>query len=138
MLPILIFSAIIVGALPLHLYDPWAVPSFPYFKHRMEKLTDEELESLLDQAIEAKENIKGLPEEDMYAFIEVDAYQKYQLSPFVSGSCLFTTFSISLICSSTVTPCICFNRFAFSISTSLIYKVNSLPSGRIVEILPSY
>ncbi|MRG76370.1 MAG: hypothetical protein C5S33_01195 [ANME-2 cluster archaeon] len=26
---------------------------------------------LVDQAIEAKENIKGLPEEDMYAFIEV-------------------------------------------------------------------
>jgi len=25
----------------------------------------------VDQAIEAKENIKGLPKEDMYAFIEV-------------------------------------------------------------------
>ncbi|KAF5429900.1 hypothetical protein C5S42_01040 [Candidatus Methanomarinus sp.] len=41
------------------------------FKERIEKLTDEELEYLLDLALEAKEDIRGLDEEDMYAFIEV-------------------------------------------------------------------
>ncbi len=41
------------------------------FKHRIEGLTDEELEYLVDLALEAKEDIRGLDEEDMYAFIEV-------------------------------------------------------------------
>lgn len=41
------------------------------FKQRMERLTDEELEYLVDLALEAKEDIRGLDEEDMYAFIEV-------------------------------------------------------------------
>ncbi|MCD4844845.1 MAG: hypothetical protein K8R25_10205 [Methanosarcinales archaeon] len=41
------------------------------FKERIEKLTLEELEYLLDLALEAKEDIRGLDEEDMYAFIEV-------------------------------------------------------------------
>ena len=41
------------------------------FKHRTERLIDAELEYLVDLAIEAKEEIRGLAEEDMYAFIEV-------------------------------------------------------------------
>ena len=41
------------------------------FKLRIEGLTDEELEYLVDLALEAKEDIRGLAEEDMYAFIEV-------------------------------------------------------------------
>jgi hypothetical protein len=51
------------------------------FKHRIERLTDEELEYLVDLAMEAKEDIRGLAGEDMYAFIAVvDAKIPHRLS----------------------------------------------------------
>ncbi len=41
------------------------------FKERLLRLTDDELEYLVDLALKAQEDIRGLDEEDMYAFIEV-------------------------------------------------------------------
>lgn len=41
------------------------------FKERLLRLTDDELEYLVDLALKAQEDIRGLDEEDMYAFFEV-------------------------------------------------------------------
>jgi hypothetical protein len=41
------------------------------FKERVLRLTDDELEYMVDLALEAQEDIRGLEDEDMYAFIDV-------------------------------------------------------------------
>ena len=41
------------------------------FKNRLLKLTDDELEYLVDLASQAQEDLRGLAEGDMYSFIEV-------------------------------------------------------------------
>jgi hypothetical protein len=41
------------------------------FKERLLRLTDDDLEYLVDLALKAQEDIRGLNDEDMYAFIEV-------------------------------------------------------------------
>jgi hypothetical protein len=43
------------------------------FKNRLLKLTDEELEYLADLALQAKEDLRGLAEDDMYSFLDVVA-----------------------------------------------------------------
>lgn len=41
------------------------------FKERLLGLSDEELEYLVDLALKAQEDIRGLAEDDMYVFLEV-------------------------------------------------------------------
>jgi hypothetical protein len=43
------------------------------FKNRLQRLNDDELEYLVDLALKAQEDIRGLAEDDMYAFMEVIA-----------------------------------------------------------------
>ena len=43
------------------------------FKNRLQRLNDDELEYLVDLALKAQEDIRGLAEDDMYAFMDVIA-----------------------------------------------------------------
>ncbi|MBE0524035.1 MAG: hypothetical protein IBX40_06870 [Methanosarcinales archaeon] len=43
------------------------------FKNRLQRLDDDELEYLVDLGFKAQEDIRGLADDDMYAFIEVIA-----------------------------------------------------------------
>lgn len=43
------------------------------FKNRLQRLNDDELEYLVDLALKTQEDIRGLAEDDMYAFMDVIA-----------------------------------------------------------------